>query len=484
MEKTLKEKTAKGLFWGGISNILQQLVVLSFGIFIARILYPEDVGLVGLLTIFTLLATTIQEGGFSIALINKKHVNKEEYSSVFWTNVIISSILYLLLFLSAPLIAEYFSEPRLVLLSKVVFLTILFSGFGIVQNTILTKSLEIKKLTIINFISILISSSTGLLLALRGFSYWSIAIQALVLSFSKTMLLWKMSDWKPDFTINIKFIKSIFSFSIKMLLSALVGHISNGMYSVLLGKYGTINQVGFYTQGNRWATIPSGFLCSVIQTVSLPVMAEVKEDKAREYIVFRKMLRFTAFISFPISLGFGFLISEFIPLFVGEKWNGCIPIIRLFCVSGALNSIQAIYNHILTSNGYAKYILYTNIAYSFLLISSLFVSVKYGILPMILSMIIIQSIFFIIAISYTKRKLGFLFINFIKDTAPFLIITLSIFGIITLLLQGLENLWLIFILKIIISVTGYILIMTLFNVTIFNESLSFLKQKIFSTLNK
>jgi len=480
--KSLKEKTARGVFWGGISNALQQIMQVVFGIFMARILFPEDFGLVGLLTVFSILAITLQDGGFSIALINRKNVSEEEYSSVFWINIIISSILYFSLFFLSPLIAEYFSEPRLVVLSRVVFTTFLFSSVGLVHNTILTKKIEIKKLTIVNLISLFVSCAIGLIMAILDFSYWAIAIQMVVLSILKTVLLWILSSWRPQFTLNFRFIKSIFSFSLNMLLSSLTTQLSNGMFSVLLGKYTNINQVGYYTQSSKWALIPYGLVCNVIHTVSLPVLAEVKGNTIREHIVFRKLLRFSAFISLPVTLGFGFVVSELIPIFVGEIWNECIPIIQLFCISGALNPIFLVYNNILVSNQYSKYILIYNVTYSILLILLLFFTIKYGIPTMVMSMIILQIMTFCFTLYYTKLKLGLLINNFIKDVFPFLLVTLSVFAIAHLCTYRLDNLWSILVLKITISVSGYILLMNLLNVTIFKESFSFIKEKALSVL--
>ena len=478
MEKPLKERTAKGLFWGGFNSLFQQVIQLVFGIFMARILFPEDFGLVGMLGIFTIFATTLQESGFSIALINRKNIDQDAYSSVFWINTGISLLLYILLFFLSPVIASFFNQPLLTNLARVVFLSFVFNALGIIQNTILTKRLEMRKITIVTLISLLASCSVGLVLALLGFSYWSIAIQMVALSFFRTVILWLMSDWRPSFLFNKKLVREMFSFSSKLLLSTLLFHAATGMYSFLLGKFYDKDQVGFYSQANKWYSIPMGLVLGVINSVVLPVFAEVNDDRERQILVFRKMMRFTSFIAFPIILGFSFIAEELIPILVTIKWAESIPILQLLCITAVFYPITVLYSNLLYSQGYSGIVLVINSIYSVLLILLLLSTISLGIIKMIIFNGFLYLFYILCFILAVKKHIGLKYNYFIKDVFPFLLITLFAFGVAGILVSPLSNLYVILFAKIVISVLIYIVIMKFSKIAIFRESMGFIKQKL------
>ena len=252
-ESTLKEKTAKGLFWGGISNFVQQVIGAGFGIAIARILSPDDIGLIGMLAIFTAMANTLTDSGFTIALVNKKEIRHEDYNAVFWFSLILGVVLYTILFCAAPLIAYFYDRPILNNLSRLLFVSFLINSIGFAPNAMLFKKLMVKERAKIDIVAVTVSGSAGLTLALCGFAYWGLAIQAILMSGIAVILRWRYAPWKPSFRhIDLTPLKSMIGFSSKLLVTNIFAQINTHILSVVFGKYYNEEQVGYYAQGSKW----------------------------------------------------------------------------------------------------------------------------------------------------------------------------------------------------------------------------------------
>ena len=281
-EETLKDKTAKGLFWGGISTFFQQIIGMVFGIVIARILSPDDYGLVAMLAIFSAIANTIMDSGFTTALINKKTIRHEDYNAVFWFSAFCGIVIYMILFLAAPLIAQFYNKPVLLNLSRVLFLSFLISSFGIAHNAILFKKLKVKQRGIIDVVAVSVSGGVGLIFALLGFAYWGLAIQLVSQCLVATLLRWYFSGWRPTLSFDLSPIKEMFGFSSKILFNNILGQVNMNIFSVLLGKFYTDTDTGYYSQGNKWMVLGNMTISNMIQGVAQPVLVEVADDKERQ----------------------------------------------------------------------------------------------------------------------------------------------------------------------------------------------------------
>ena len=264
-EETLKDKTAKGLFWGGISTFFQQIIGMVFGIVIARILSPDDYGLVAMLAIFSAIANTIMDSGFTTALINKKTIRHEDYNAVFWFSAFCGIVIYMILFLAAPLIAQFYNKPVLLNLSRVLFLSFLISSFGIAHNAILFKKLKVKQRGIIDVVAVSVSGGVGLIFALLGFAYWGLAIQLVSQCLVATLLRWYFSGWRPTLSFDLSPIKEMFGFSSKILFNNILGQVNMNIFSVLLGKFYTDTDTGYYSQGNKWMVLGNMTISNMIQ---------------------------------------------------------------------------------------------------------------------------------------------------------------------------------------------------------------------------
>lgn len=478
-EQTLKEQTAKGLFWGGLSNGIQQILNLVFGLVLARILDPNDYGLVGMLAIFSAIASTIQESGFTSALTNQKKICDEDYNAVFWFSSLTGILFYIILFFSTPLIAIFYDKPELVGLSRIVFLGFLFSGFGIASNAYLFKNLMVKERAKIDILSLLISGVFGVTLALNGYSYIGLAIQTVIYIGVGTLLRLYYSPWHPMFRFNFKPLKRMFVFSSKLIITNIFTQISNNIFSVILGKFYNPRQLGFYTQGQKWMGMGNQLIWGMINSVAHPVLAHVVDDKERQRDIFRKMVRFGAFVSFPAMLGLAFVAKEFILIFLGTKWSPSVPFLQLFCLWGACGYLSALYTNLLMSHGKSNVYLYGMVFIGFLQLTVVFSLFVFGIYPMVLGYIITYYIGLLFWHYWVHLLIGVELFQIMKDIMPYLAaICFSI--LISYFIAGMfSNVILVFILKIIITAIMYLSVLWFGNSVILKDTLSYLLKKRF-----
>lgn len=476
-EETLKDKTAKGLFWGGLSTFLQQIIGMVFGIVIARILNPDDYGLVAMLAIFSAIANTIMDSGFTTALINKKTIRHEDYNAVFWFSAFCGIVIYMILFLTAPLIAKFYDQPILINLSRILFLSFLISSFGIAHNALLFKKIKVKQRGIIDIVAVFVSGSVGLILALSGFAYWGLALQLVTQCLVATLLRWYFSGWRPTFTFDFSPIKEMFGFSSKILFNNILGQVNANLFSVLLGKYYTKADTGYYSQGNKWMVVGSMIVTSMIQGVAQPVLVEVTDDKMRQKNVFRKMLRFGAFVSFPAMMGIAFIAKEFILITVGEKWIDSVLYLQVLSIAASFAFITNLYCSLLLSHGKSNIILYTSSIFYGINLLLAFCLVSYGIFPMVIGCSCLTVLLNFGWHFCGKKYIGIQTFELLQDISPYFILTFFCFVVSWFVIRSINNVYILFFAKIFIVVILYILLLWFMRSTILRESISFLKKQ-------
>lgn len=476
-EQTLKEKTAKGLFWGGLSNGAQQVLNLVFGLVLARILNASDYGMVGMLAIFSAVASTIQESGFTAALTNQKEIRHEDYNAVFWFSTLTGVVFYLILFICAPLIAKFYDKPELIGLSRVVFLGFLFGGFGIASNAYLFKTLMVKERAKIDIISLICSGTIGVILALNGFTYYGLAIQTTTYIGMGSLLKFIYAPWKPVFQINLHPLKSMFGFSSKLILTNIFTQISNNIFSVVLGKFYSPQQLGFYSQGQKWMVMGYQLIGGMINGVAQPILVQVMDDKERQVLVFRKMVRFGAFISFPVMLGLAFVAKEFIWILLGEKWLDSVPFLQLFCLWGAMGYLSQLYVNLLMTYSRSDIYLFGMVFIGLLQILVVWILYPFGIFNMVIGYIGVYFLSILFWHHSVKKELPIGLITISRDIAPYLIISILTFIIVDCILNGVTNLYLLLFGKICLSVILYILLLRLLGSKILKECLCVIKNR-------
>lgn len=361
---TLKERTARGLLWSAFNNGTSQLLNVVIGVFLARLLSPDDYGLVGLLAIFTAIAGNLQSSGFSTYIINMKRPEAKDYNAVFWFNVFAGATLYALLFACAPLIAGYFHQPRLTPLARVIFIAFLVSSFGIAHGAFMTRNMLNREIAVTNISALVASGAIGIMLALKGYSYWSLAWQQIVYIAVTNIgrYYYTFKRWHPTLQIDLRPIKKMISFSMKILVTTIINTVSNNVLTFIFGKLFPLKAVGNFTQAYKWDTMAYSFVSETVNQVAQPVLVRVSDEYGRERRVFRKMLRFTAFMSFPLMLGLALVSHEFIAVLLGPKWAESAVLLQILCIGGAFFPLQTLYQKVALSHQRSDIYMWVNIA--------------------------------------------------------------------------------------------------------------------------
>lgn len=477
-EQNLKEKTAKGILWGGISNGGQQVLNLIFGIFLGRLLAPEDYGMVGMLTIFSLIASALQESGFISALNRKKNISQEDYNAVFWFNILCSLSLYVILFFCAPLIAAWFKEPDLIPLSRLSFLSFVFASFGTTPRAVLFRNLRVKETAWMSLAALFFSGVTGIVLAWNGFSYWGIAIQNLTFCGMMTVFSWYFSGWRPSLRIDLRPLRGMIGFSSKLLLTNIFTGINNNLFSVFFGRLYGDRMVGLYNQANKWTGLGYTFLNGTLWNVTQPVFARLQDDRERQLRAFRKMLRFTAFVSCPALFGLALIAPEFIVILITDKWLESAHLMQILCVGGAFVPVSSFYSNYLISQGRSNVFMWNTIGLCLLQTLALLLLYPYGVKAMVIVYVILGILWIPAWHYFVQRRIGLTLWQAVCDIFPFVVCAGATMGVAYAASQPFDNIYVRLVLKVVVAVLFYVAVMKSLRVVVFKECVEFLLSRI------
>ena len=474
---TLKEKTAQGLLWGGLNSGIQQLVGLAFGIVLGRLLAPSDYGMMAMISIFSLVATALQDSGFRTALTNIEHPKHEDYNSVFWFNIIMASSLYVILFLAAPLIGEYYHTPRVVPLCRYAFLSIVIASFGTAQSAYLFKHLRAKQQAEAGALAVILSSMTGVGMAFAGMAYWSLATQGLVYVGINTLLQWHFSPWRPSIHgITFAPVRRMFRFSCKILATTIMTHVNNNVLNILLGHYFTPRDTGNYNQAYQWNTKCYSLVQSMVAQVAQPVLVSLNGEEGRQKDVFRKMMRFTAFITFPLLFGFGLVAKEFIVTAIGEKWLASAQLIQILCISGATMPLSTLFSNMIISKGQSGTFFWCTFTLGLVQIATMIMIWPMGIRTMVIAYTLLNTSWLLVWLFFVRRLIGYGYWMFFCDVMPFAIAAAGVMGVAYIATMPLSNLIALLISRFIIAVVLYYAVMKIARVKILAECERFVKR--------
>lgn len=475
----LKERTAKGLLWGGFGNLMLQFASLIFGIFLARLLNAEDYGVVGLLAVFSQLARALCESGFTKALVNRPGLRHKDYNAVFWFSILIGIGCYLILFFCAPWIAHFYEEPRLVSLARYTFLSILFACFGMAPSAYMYKSLMVKERMMATWISVIGSNAVGVLMAFNGFAYWGIATQNLLYFIIFTICAFIYSRWWPSLKVSFRPIKEMFPFSVKLLMTNIVNIVNGNLFTIFFGKFFSVKAVGNYNQANKWSTMGDSLITSTIANVTQPVLASIDAGTEREryYAAFRKLVRFTAFVGFPIMFGLAFIAREFIVILITEKWIESALILSILSIGHAFYVITWVFSDLLAERGRSGWYLLVSSVSGGLQILSLILLHPYGMDTMLYSAVAIQFLCLMFWYSFVWREVGYKLWHLVGDVFSYAGIAAIAIGVAYWLLRwiGITNIYLSIVLKVTIVAALYIGGLYLTKSVMLRESYQYLK---------
>lgn len=421
-ESSLKQKTVGALLWNLLDRLGQQVLLFVVGIIVANILSVDDYALVGMLAIFTAIATILLDSGFSAALIQKKETTEEEFSSVFWFNLGISGVIYLLLVACSPLIARFFNQPMLVELSLVIFLAIPINSLTIIQTTILNKKIHFKALTKVNLIAMTISGLSSLGMALAGCGVWTLALQPVILACVRACMLWIQSSWRPSRVFSFAAIKNLFGFASSLLLASLINTCFLNIYSFIIGKLYPLQQLGYYTQGNKMCDMGVTTLYGSIQSATFPIFSSIQNEPERLIRSYRKTIRFTSFLTFPVMMGLIIIAPSMFRILLKPEWWPAIPFFQWLCAGGCFTILTAVNNNFIKVSGRSDGIL--KLEYFKVIITVIVLAVTFGfpVQTMVIGLVITRFLVYLINMIYTARFTGYSFGNQFADLLPYLLL--------------------------------------------------------------
>jgi O-antigen/teichoic acid export membrane protein len=416
-ESSLRNKTIKGTFWSAADAFLGQGITFVVGIVLARLLSPEEYGMIGICLIFTTILNGIVDSGFSNAIIRKKEATNEDYNTMFITNMVVSIVLYALLYFSAPLISSFF-QMELTSIVRVIGLVLIINGLSLTQQTNLTKKIDFKTKTKASIVSAIISGAIGIGMAYAGFGVWALVAQLLSKQIVYTIALWILNRWMPNFHFSVESFKYMWGFGWKLLVSGLLDRLWAQMYQVVVGKFYNAATLGQYTRGREYANIFSANITSIVQRVTYPVLAEVQDEKERMVSAYRKVIKVTMFVTCVCIISIGAVAEPLIYCLIGEKWHQAATFLPLICISMSLYPLHAINLNMLQVQGRSDIFLYLEIVKKIIAIGPLCIGIFFDIYWMLIGSIVTGFICFFLNSYYTGKKLGYSSWKQLKDIAP------------------------------------------------------------------
>lgn len=474
-QQSLKDKTIKGTAWSAIDNVTQMGVSFLVSIVLARLLSPDDYGLIGIINIFTVVCTAIINGGFSTALIRKKDITDDDYNTSFIVNLGLSLVLYALIFIASPLIAEFFEREELVSLTRVSSFTMIIGALAIVQQTRLTKRIDFKTQTKITLTASVVSGVIGITMAFLDFGVWALVAQMLTVQGLKTILLWVYNHWIPSLRFNKKSFDNLFGFGWKMMVSGILDSLWTQLYQVVVGKFYNAATLGQYTRSKQFSQMFSSNLTGVIQRVTYPVLSEIQDDKERMISAYRRVIKTTMFITFALMFALGAVSKPLIHCLIGEKWHEAATYLPLICLIGAFYPLHAINLNMLMVQGRSDLFLRLEIIKKIIALGPLFIGVFVGIFPMLCTSIVTCVISYFLNSYFPGKILGYTSWMQLKDIWKSFAISI-IMAVVVFVIKYLPfSDWIILFIQIIVGLFVFVLLCKISKIEEYKETLKIVK---------
>ena len=420
MSDNLKSKTQKGLVWSFVERFATQGVQFLFGIILARLLSPEDYGTIAMPLVFLAIAQCFIDSGFSTALIRKPDLTEEDLSTAFYFNIGVGVICYFALFLSSPLIADFYNTPILSDLLKVTALATLFNPLCAVQQAILTRKIDFKTQAIVSLSGAIVSGSVGLVMAYSGYGIWSLVFQQVGGYIIRTILLWILGRWKPKRKWSWESFHYLWGFGSKMLGSALLETTYNNIYPLVIGKCFSAIDLGNYTRAQQFSSLPSSNVTGVLQRVTFPVLSTIQNEDERLAKNYCKILKMSAFLIFPMMLMLSAIADPLIRVLLTDKWEGCIILLQIICFDMMWYPIHAINLNLLTVKGRSDLFFRLEVLKKIVGILIMCVAIPHGIIWMVSGGIVSSMFSLVINTYYTGKLINVGYLKQMGDLLPIL----------------------------------------------------------------
>lgn len=430
MPNSLKQKTAKGVLWSTVERFSVQGVQFLIMIVMARLLTPHDYGIIGMLAIFLAVSQSLIDSGFSQALIRKQDRTEIDNNTVFYFNIVVSSLLYIILYFSAPFVADFYDTPQLCPVMRVVCLGIIFNSLAVVQRALLTIRIDFKTQAKAALTAAVTSGVAGIAMAYHGFGVWSLVAQQLLNLGINTGLLWLLSKWRPRLVYSWQSFHELFAFGSKLLASGLLDTIYRNIYPIVIGKLFSASSLGHYTRAHQFSEFPSSNLTGIIQRVTYPVLCEIQDDDERLSNIYRRFLKLSAFVIFPLMVGLSSVAQPFVNIILGQQWGFCGQLLQIICFSMMWYPIHSINLNLLQVKGRSDLFLRLEIIKKVLGVSVLCITAPLGLVMMCYGSIFNSLVALTINTYYTGKLINVGFFRQMRDLLPTIALCLSMFALI------------------------------------------------------
>ena len=425
-DSALKKKTTVSLFWSFLDKFGHQLINLLSSIILMAIVAKTDFAIFGILAVFTAFSNLLIDSGFSRALLNRKEISEPEYNSVFYFNIVVSVVLYLMLFFTAPFLANIFHEPRITPVSRLLFLSFILNAFGLIHQTLLIKNTDFKGLTKINIPAVLLSAIIAVIMAMNGLGIWALIAQVLSYSFFRTVFLWFYSPWRPAFVFSTRLLKTSMGLSNKLLATSLISAVFNNIYPSIIAFFypNSMNSVADYTQANKYQDIPFAMISNTFRSISMVILSEINRETERLKRVVSKLLKSIAFLSFPIGLYMILVAEAVFELIWQEKWLSAVPYFQALTLGGIISPFIFVLNELFIARERADFYLGVEIAKRVILVLLIWLFLPQGIMGLAASWVIYMYITLVISLVFSGKLIRYSGIDFLKDASPYALIAL------------------------------------------------------------
>lgn len=427
--ESLKQKTTKGLFWSSVERFSNQGMSFLFSVILARMLAPSDFGIIAMITIFFAVAQSFVDSGFSNALVRKTDRREEDFSTCFYFNIGVGIIAYIVLFLIAPLVASFYNQPILSPIIRITGLGVVLNSLCVVQQALFTIKIDFKSQAKVTLSATIISGIVGVVLAYQGYGVWALVWQGVVMSLVRMGLLWLMSKWRPKAGFSKDSFHYLFGYGSKLLASGLLDTIYNNIYPIVIGKFYSPAQLGNYSRALSFAQLPSSNITSILQRVTFPVLSSIQDDLPRLQINYRRLLKLSAFIVFPLMMGLAAVAFPLIRVVLTPKWEGCSLYLQIICFALMWYPIHAINLNLLQVKGRSDLFLRLEIIKKIVGVCIMCITIPLGITAMCIGMVASSLISLFINTYYTGKLINIGYLKQMKDVFPILIVSL-IMGIV------------------------------------------------------
>lgn len=418
----LKRKAASGFFWSMLEGVFSQGLGMIFGIILARMLSPNEFGILGMITIFISIAQVFVDSGLSQALIRKQNCTHQDYNTIFWANIFLGGLSYLIIWSAAPYISLFFDKPELSQLTRIASLVIIISSFTLIQQTILVKKVDFKLLTKISTVGTFISGAASLVLAFYGFGVWSLVWRTIINQVVRSLMMWQHNKWRPELSFNKKIFSELFSFGSNILIISIVAALLKNFYNLIIGKNYSATILGYYTNAEQYSTLPSSTISNITNKVGFPVLSEIQDDNIRLKNTIRKLTKTIMYISFFVMFGLAAIAHPLFYVLFGEKWLPAVPFFQTLCLAYSITPMHIINHNIMKVKGRSDLFLKTELIKYLLFIPFLYLGIIFGINVLVAGIVVLYWIGFVINAFYSGKLIDYPAYGQFRDFYPMLLL--------------------------------------------------------------